>query len=329
MRVLVGCFFLEANSFARGHTMLDQFAVAGLRFGDELRREHLPAGHELASAWDVLLTAGIDIVPGVYAWSPPGPMLAADAFQRIADELTAQVDGSLDGVYLQLHGSALADGIDDPEGVLLRAVRDRLRPGVPIAISLDLHATMTPAMAAAADIVTAYRTCPHVDLARTGSQAAHILVTAIRGRVKPVLRTFQLPMTTPPARHDNDFPPFTALMDACTAAEAMPGVLSAAVLPSQPWVDVADLGWSTVVTADGDAALASGVARILPHSPGAVAMRSWVHGFLQSKWPSSRLLPEPRRSSWRTPATPRMAARQANPPSSCGRPSVTSTGAST
>lgn len=263
MRIAVACLFLEANSFATGWTTLEQFRVAGLHVGAELRRELLPQGLELASAWDALAAAGAEVVPALFAWSPPGPMLSADAFLTLTDAIVSRVDETLDGVYLQLHGSALADGVDDPEGVLLQAVRQRLRPGVPIAISLDLHATMTPSMAGAADIVTAYRTCPHMDLARTGRQAAELLVAAVRGEAHPVVAVVQLPMTTPPGRHDNEVPAFRALMEACSAAETLPGVLAAVVLPSQPWMDVADLGWSTVVTADADRARAAAVARDL------------------------------------------------------------------
>jgi microcystin degradation protein MlrC len=68
-------------------------------------------------------------------------------------------------------------------------------------------------------------------------------------------------MTAPPDRHDNDFPPFAAIMGACDEVERRPGVLAAAMLPSQPWLDVPDLGWSAVVTADGDRDLATTTAR--------------------------------------------------------------------
>ena len=69
-------------------------------------------------------------------------------------------------------GAALAEGEDDPEGAILEALRSRLGPQVPIAISLDCHAGMTARMLDNVDVVTAYRTVPHVDLRRTGEQAA-------------------------------------------------------------------------------------------------------------------------------------------------------------
>lgn len=262
-RVLVGCLFQEGDSFAPGHTTRDMFEVAGVRVGERLTRDGLPAGKELATAWDTLVGDGVEVVPGAFAWSPPGPPVERAVYEELADAIVARVDPGIDGVYLQLHGSMVVDGVDDPEGVLLRRVRSRLRPGVPIAASFDLHATMTRARATTLDVLTAYGTCPHVDLARAGGDAARILLRAIRGEVRPVLGWAPLAMTAPPDRHDDAFPPFAELMAACRAMEGEPGILAAAVLPSQPWLDVPDLGWSAVVTTDGDAGLADRAARRL------------------------------------------------------------------
>jgi microcystin degradation protein MlrC len=262
-RVLVGCLFQEGDSFAAGHTTWDTFGVAGVLAGDGLRRDRLPQGKELATAWDVLEAAGIEVVPSVFGWAPPGPPVEGAAYHRLADAIVDVADERLDGVYLQLHGSMVVEGLDDPEGHLLRRVRARLRPGVPVAASFDLHATMTRTRAMALDILTAYGTCPHVDLARAGGDAARILVAAIRGEARPVLDWAPLAMTAPPDRHDDAFGPFAELMRACRAAEREPGILAAAILPSQPWVDTPDLGWSAVVTTDGDAALAGSAARRL------------------------------------------------------------------
>ena len=209
-RVLVGCLFQEGNTFTPGHTTRAAFDIAGVLVGDELRRERLPAGKELAAAWDALVADGIEVVPALFAWAPPGPPIQADDYRALSAEIVDRADTSIDGVYLQLHGSMVVEGMDDPEGDLLERIRVRLRPDVPIAASFDLHATMTSAMASALDIVTAYGTCPHVDLARTGAHAGRLLADALRGRCRPVVAWAPLAMTAPPDRHDDAFPPFAA-----------------------------------------------------------------------------------------------------------------------
>jgi len=260
-RVLVATLFQESGSFAPGRAGRRAFASAGILVGEALRRDRLPGTRELAAAWDRLTAAGIEVVPALFAWAPPGPVVEHATWEDLAGEIVRRADRTIDGVYLQLHGSMLTDRLDDPDGELIRRLRGALRERVPVAVSFDHHATITRAIAEGASIVTAYRTCPHVDLERTGRQAGELLAAAVAGRIDPVVGVARLAMTAPPDRHDNAFPPFAEIMDACDAAERRPGVLAATMHPSQPWVDVPDLGWSATVTADGDRALAEAEAR--------------------------------------------------------------------
>src|SRR5690606_17986736 len=138
--------------------------------------------------------------------------LAPGVVEEVVARVLAAADETVDGAYLMLHGAAVARDDDDPEGTLLTALRARLGPGRPIAVSLDCHAHLTPAMAAAADVVTAYRTCPHVDTARTGEQAARLLADTLDGRIRPVVAMAARPMVTPPGLHDDAREPFAGLM---------------------------------------------------------------------------------------------------------------------
>jgi microcystin degradation protein MlrC len=80
--------------------------------------------------------------------------------------------GGLDGIYLDLHGAAVAEHADDSEGELLARLRAIVGPELPIVASLDLHANVTHRMLREADALVAYRTYPHVDMADTGELAA-------------------------------------------------------------------------------------------------------------------------------------------------------------
>jgi microcystin degradation protein MlrC len=155
-----------------------------------------------------------------------------------------------------LHGAAVARDDDDPEGTILQALRERVGPDVPVAVSLDHHAHLTDRMLAAVDAVTAYRTCPHVDLRERGAQAARLLVAALDGRIRPVCALARRPMVTPADLHDSSVDPFRSLMALCDRVEA-DGALAAAMLPVEPWLDVPDLGWKAVVTTDDDPRAAS------------------------------------------------------------------------
>ena len=106
------------------------------------------------------------------------------AHQR-ADPAGLSAAMPLDGVYLDLHGAMVAEHLDDGEGELLRRVRERVGPDVPVVASLDLHANMTREMLRHADALVCYRTYPHIDMAETG-QRGRVLATGCTARRAPV-----------------------------------------------------------------------------------------------------------------------------------------------
>jgi microcystin degradation protein MlrC len=249
--ILVGYFSIESNSFVDAETTLDDFRRQTFAIGWELHREVLGPASELTGAWDVLDAAGFRIVPSVAAGSSPAPPVTDELIGAVLGHLLAVCSDELAGVYLALHGAAVSRTNDDPEGLLLEALRTRLGPRIPIAISLDHHANMTERMLAAVDIVTAYRTCPHTDLQACGAQAATLLVRAVRGEIRPVCAMAGRPMITSAERFDSSSGPYRTIMQSCDREEAA-GALAAAMLPVQPWLDVPGLGWKAVVTTDGD-----------------------------------------------------------------------------
>lgn len=260
--VLVGAFSIEGDSFVPGETTLTDFQRQVWAVGDEVTRDCCGSDSELAGAWDVLVAAGVTPIGSVAARSSPGPRVASAVFEQVCEAILGSCTAQIAGVYLMLHGSALVVGQDDPEGWLLAEIRARVGPRVPIAISLDLHAYLTARMLTSVDIITAYRTCPHVDLYRTGEQAGRLLTRTLLGQIRPVCRQVRLPMITPPERHDSAQDPFAQLQAACAQAER-DGALAAGLLCTQPWLDVPELGWSAVVTTDNDPLAAEAAAERL------------------------------------------------------------------
>ena len=88
--------------------------------------------------------------------------------------------GPLDAVYLDLHGAMVTEHLDDGEGEILARVRKVIGKDLPLVVSLDLHANVTPEMVEHADALIAYRTYPHVDMADTGRAAARHLALLLQ-----------------------------------------------------------------------------------------------------------------------------------------------------
>ncbi|WP_337875806.1 M81 family metallopeptidase [Elioraea sp.] len=185
MRIAIAGLLHESHSFApfpadlaafekpggfppltRGAAMLE--AIAGTR---------VPA----AGARELAESEGHTVVPLAWGIAMPSAPVTRDAFETIAGWIVEDAAAAmpLDGLYLDLHGAMMVEGAPDGEGELLARLRARLGPALPIAASLDLHANVTRAMVAHADVLTAYRTYPHVDMKETGARAMRLLLDRI------------------------------------------------------------------------------------------------------------------------------------------------------
>ena len=227
MRIAVGGFLHESHSFAPRPTRYVDFVnpggfpplVCGPGLFDAVHGTSVPIAGAITAARDV---GGPDLPPielVSLAWcfaNPAGPV-QDEAFERIAALICAELSraldaGPLDGVYLDLHGAAVADSFPDMEGELLRRVR-AIVGAVPLAISLDPHCNLTPKMVELVDVLVPFRTYPHVDMLAAGGQAMTLLIERIR-RGRPWARAFR----------QVDF--WIALPAQCTLMEPMLPVLA-------------------------------------------------------------------------------------------------------
>ena len=175
LRIAVGGFMHETNTFVAKPTTWNDFVEAGpwptLTIGEGVLSTFRGINLAIAYFMDAAEKAGHVMVPLAWGGAMPGGKVARDAFERMAGIM---VDGlrreKPDAVFLELHGAMVAEHHDDGEGELLARVRDTVGPDVPILMSLDLHANVSPAMVAAADFISSYRTYPHVDWGASGGR---------------------------------------------------------------------------------------------------------------------------------------------------------------
>lgn len=119
------------------------------------------------------------LIPSVWAGAIPSSYITIEAYERISSEILEDIskalENGLDGILLDLHGAAVAEHIDDPEGELLANIRNLVGENIPVIATLDLHANVTIKMLQMADGLVSYRTYPHVDMYEIGKLAAKLL----------------------------------------------------------------------------------------------------------------------------------------------------------
>lgn len=257
MRIAVASLMQETNTFNPNPTTLNDFAEDYLWRGHEMRGGFRSSHVEVRGFFDVLDAAGIESVPILAAHACSGGPLETAAFDTLSGELLERLEraGPLDGLLLALHGAMATEGLPDAEGVILEKVRSR-HPQLPVAVSLDLHAHVTPRMVEHATLLVGYRTYPHVDMEATGRRVAELLLEVVHGRLHPVMRFAKRPMIVSPVRARTDTGPLAELSREARSWENSGRLVAASVFPVQPWLDVPDLGVAVVTIANGDEATA-------------------------------------------------------------------------
>jgi microcystin degradation protein MlrC len=264
LKIAVGGISLESNDFVPFMAELREFTEAGFLAEGDAIFALAQTDLEIAGALERLAReADVEVVPLLAARGVSSGRLSETAYFGLRDGLLAALKRALpvDGVYLFQHGSMAAVGEDDPEGDILGAVRKLVTAKVPIVVSCDLHANVTPRMVAAADAIVGYEHYPHDDTRRTGERAAELLLRAVRGEVVLVTTQAKLPLLLTAFNTTTlTDTPFSQLMGAAKALERKPWVLSASVFLVGSYLDMADLGCSVVVVTDDDEQRATGEA---------------------------------------------------------------------
>ena len=196
-RIAVGGFHHETNCFVQPKTDFAYFAShrdrPPLVRGPEVIKWLTGTSFGLGGFIEVMGSEH-DLAPLVWTSGGAGGLVTSDAYERIAGEIIGRLSEALpvDAVYLDLHGAMVSEDFEDGEGELLRRVRAAVGPTIPVVISLDYHANVTPEMVENTDGLLAYRTYPHVDRAETGKYAAAVTKLLLE-RGRPAGRALRKP----------------------------------------------------------------------------------------------------------------------------------------
>jgi len=251
MRIAVGALLFEGNTFALGRTHIEDFSNNYLFEGAELVEKLADGDVEVSGALKVLAAAGAEVVPLIATHGGAGGRVTTACIDELRSRLLRRLNGQrVDGIFLALHGAMVTENDEDSELALLADIRS-MSGSIPIVITLDLHAHVTPRMVSLCDAIVGYQHYPHDDPFETGVRGAQLLVKAVS---KPgVLRTRmkKLAMLVSPTTAGTRLKtPMRELFKMARAIEALPGVLSASYFPSTPWAERVEGGTAFVLVTD-------------------------------------------------------------------------------
>jgi microcystin degradation protein MlrC len=244
-KVAVGGFQHETNTFAPAPADWAAFLQAdswpelqrGAPLLDAFPEMNVPVSGFIARARQL----DFRLVPLAWSSATPSAHVTRDAFERMSAMLLEELSnvGPVDAVYLDLHGAMVAEHLEDGEGEILARVRRAIGPRVALVASLDLHANVTERMMAEADLMVAYRTYPHVDMAETGARAAQLLAGLLMRGDKPEKALRRLDFLIPLTSQCTLVEPAAGLYRAVADAENA-GVATASFCPGFAPADIHD-----------------------------------------------------------------------------------------
>ena len=231
MRIAIGGIAHETNTFSALPTTLEDFTV--------LRGGELLAGGQSELFWNDVTNNGHEAYPLLRAYATPSGKVTKPAFETLLTELVEGLAacGRLDGVLLHLHGAMEVEDIGDGETAILAAVRECVGPEPLVAVSLDLHANLAPAVAEMADIITAYRTAPHRDVEETRIRCARLLLKCLDCGERPAVALVKLPLLVAGEAAVTEVPPARDLFAQLPAYADGKDILDASILIGCAWTD--------------------------------------------------------------------------------------------
>lgn len=258
MRVgIVSCSH-ESNTFIPAPTRLSHFRGSEFLLGEEIEEKYGAAHHEVGGYFEVLREAGIEAVPIVFARTTPWGTVsdeALDEIWRLAEE-GLKAAGKLDGILAANHGAGVNESRPDMDGWWLSNLRRLIGPDIPLVVTIDPHANLTPAMTEACEAVIAYRENPHLDQRQRGEEAARLMVRTLRGEIQPVTGASFPAIAMNIERQLTLAEPMLSVQRELEKTRNNPGILSASVTMGFPYADVPEMGSAFIVVADKDKALA-------------------------------------------------------------------------
>ena len=238
MRFAFGGIHIECSTYSRILTQLEDFTV--------LRGEALVT----APAFAFLQDSPHGFFPTVYARAIPGGPVEPATYEALKHEFLQSLQAllPLDGLYLPMHGALFVEGMHDAEGDWIAAARRVVGTECLISASYDLHGNLSQCIVDNLDMLSAYRTAPHIDVMETQQRACAMLVRCVETNIRPSLVWVPIPVLLPGERTSTEDEPARSLYAQLPSLNTLPGVLDASLLVGYVWADEPRATASAVLT---------------------------------------------------------------------------------
>jgi microcystin degradation protein MlrC len=244
MRLAVGGIHTESSTFNPVRTELQHFRV----LTDDLLGD---------AQFTFLKHYPVTFMPTLHARAIPGGPVSQAAYQQLKADFLRRLEAllPLDGLYLAMHGAMFVEGLRDAEADWIGAARKTVGEDCLIAASYDLHGNISQTIIDQLDMMSAYRTAPHIDVVETQKRACDMLLQALKTGERPGLAWVNIPVLVPGERSSTEDEPARSLYAGLPELNARAGIWDASLLVGYVWADEPRATASSVMTGTDTAAM--------------------------------------------------------------------------
>ncbi len=256
--ILFGGLYHETHTFLADKTGMAQFEESGIRIGQAAVDQNRDNGSPSAGFIAYADKAGWSIFPTIQLSAQPAGKVTDEVVELFLEHFLAGLERhmqDIDGIFLVLHGAMVSESSDDVEGLVIKAIRDRLkaagRGDLPLGIVLDLHGNISKTMVENTTTVRAYRENPHTDAYEAAVAAAELLDQALAdGNIRSVHRATKYVIS--PVGVGSASEPMKSVLAAARQIEAEDNdVLAVNVMAGYAYSDIPDCGFSLSIVTKG------------------------------------------------------------------------------
>ncbi|MGC3943053.1 MAG: M81 family metallopeptidase [Chryseolinea sp.] len=253
---------------------LPRIAIAGLAiesstFSPATTNEaafHVRTGDTILTSYSFLAVDSPDFkraqwFPALIGRSIPGGIVTLEAYESMMGKMLAQLKGNLpyDGVFFDIHGAMSVQGLDDPEGDMIKRIREVIGYTTLVSTSMDLHGNVSHRLAEESDLITCYRMAPHEDAMQSRKRTVdNLLLRLERGKGKPAFKAYvKVPILLPGEKTSTRVDPGKSLYARVAPAASKQGIVDAAIWIGYAWADEPRNHAVVMVTGDDELAARS------------------------------------------------------------------------
>lgn len=240
LKILVASFQCESNSKAKLHPQRHDFEYFQ---GEDIFKKLVVK--------EIFEKNGFVVVPSIYAVALPSATVEKGVYFYYAEQIleTVRKNPDVNGVYIFFHGSMEVEEIGSGELYLLKEIRKIIPPGSLISISLDAHANITDELCSYANIISGFKTVPHIDQKECQERAANALCYCLANGIKPYAYMQRVPFLLKNDTLQTAYEPLKSLIQETVEFEKEEDILTANLFLGHCWIDAPNTSASTVVCA--------------------------------------------------------------------------------